>query len=121
MVLTYSPNRPPVLLVEEPENGLTPLAVAQFYAAIRELAFRDNETERSQILISSHSPFVICTAWNGEDRDFIHQVKIADGQSIVRKFTTVIEDSGAVLQKTGPDRDKLGLKTAELLMCGYLS
>src|SRR6202043_1112102 len=27
MVLVYSPNRPPVMLIEEPENGLTPTAL----------------------------------------------------------------------------------------------
>jgi predicted ATPase len=76
IVLVSIPNRPPVLMIEEPENGLTPQAVKAFYQAVRTLAF-DPETEnRSQVLLSSHSPFVICEAWNGEDRDFIHQVKL---------------------------------------------
>jgi len=76
MVLTYSQNRPPVMLIEEPENGLTPAALKRFYQAARALAFREDEAQRSQVLISSHSPFVVCEAWNGEDRDFIHQLKI---------------------------------------------
>jgi len=62
MVLTYSQNRPPVMLIEEPENGLTPAALKRFYQAIRSLAFRDDKAQRSQILISSHSPFVMCEA-----------------------------------------------------------
>lgn len=120
MVLTYSPNRPPVLLIEEPENGLTPKAVSEFYAATRDLAQKPDESQRSQVLISSHSPFVICEAWNGHDRDFIHQVKIVNGQSVVRRFAEAIAESGAKLQ-SGPDGGKLGLKTAELVMSGYLS
>lgn len=122
MVLTYSPNRPPVMMIEEPENGLTPTALREFYKAIRELAFREDETQRSQVLISSHSPFVICEAWNGEDREFIHQVKVVNGQAVVRKFSDVITEEGAVLGKDElGKRTVLGLRTAELLMSGYLS
>ena len=58
-----------------PIRAWTPTALKQFYKSIKELASGIGG-ERSQILISSHSPFVICEAWNGEDRDFIHQVKI---------------------------------------------
>lgn len=122
MVLTYSPNRPPVMLIEEPENGLTPTALREFYKAVRELALRPDETQRSQVLISSHSPFVICEAWNGEDREFIHQVKVLNGQAVVRKFSDVIKEEGAVLGKDElGKRTILGLRTAELLMSGYLS
>ena len=49
-----------MLLVEEPENGLTPTAVAEFYAAVRALAYQEEADKRSQVLISSHRPFVIC-------------------------------------------------------------
>jgi predicted ATPase len=73
MVLTYSQNHPPVMRIEEPENGLTPAALKCFYEAVRSLAFREDEEQRSQVLISSHSPFVMCEVWNGEDRDFIHE------------------------------------------------
>ena len=59
-------------MIEEPENGLTPQAVKSFYAAVRALAYNQNVEQRSQILLSSHSAFVMCEAWNGEDRDFIH-------------------------------------------------
>lgn len=122
VVLTYSPNRPPVMLIEEPENGLTPTALRAFYRAIRDLAFRPDETQRSQVLISSHSPFVICEAWNGEDREFIHQVKVVNGQAVVRKFSDVISQEGAALGKDElGKRTVLGLRTAELLMAGYLS
>jgi hypothetical protein len=36
------------MLMEEPENGLTPAAIEHFYSAV-------------------HSPFVMCEAWNGEE------------------------------------------------------
>lgn len=122
MVLTYSPNRPPVMLIEEPENGLTPTALKCFYKAVRGLAFAEDQAGRSQILISSHSPFIICEAWNGEDRDFIHQVKIENGQAVVRKFTDAIKEQHIVLGKDDQgNRTILGLRNAEELMSGYLS
>jgi predicted ATPase len=122
MVLTYSSNRPPVMLIEEPENGLTPTALKRFYQAVRELAFAKDGTKRSQILISSHSPFVICEAWNGEDRDFIHQVKIEDGHAVVRKFSDAVKEQQIVLGKDEKgNRTILGLRNAEELMAGYLA
>jgi predicted ATPase len=122
MVLTCSSNRPPVMLIEEPENGLTPTALKRFYQAVRELAFASDPAKRSQVLISSHSPFVICEAWNGEDREFIHQVKIEGGRSVVRKFSDAVKEQGVILAKDGKgERTVLGLRNAEELMSGYLS
>ncbi|HZR57633.1 MAG TPA: AAA family ATPase [Terriglobales bacterium] len=121
MVLTYSSNRPPVMLIEEPENGLTPTALKRFYRAVRELAFAKDPTKRSQILISSHSPFVICEAWNGEDRDFIHQIKIENGHAVVRKLSDAVKEQQIALGKDDKgNRTVLGLRNAEELMAGYL-
>jgi predicted ATPase len=124
MVLTYSPNRPPVMMIEEPENGLTPAAVKAFYHAVRALAFREDPAQRSQVLISSHSPFVMCEAWNGQDRDFIHQFKTENGQCVVRRLSEAIRAQGVVLSRDQLDEQgrpiHLGLKNAEELMSGYL-
>jgi len=122
MVLVYSPSRPSVMLMEEPENGLTPTALKEFYKAVRELAYREDTAQRSQVLISSHSPFIICEAWNGDDREFIHQVKIEDGRAVIRKFSEAIKEQEIQLQKDkSGERTILGLRTAELVMSGYWS
>jgi hypothetical protein len=122
IVLVATPNRPPVLMIEEPENGLTPQAIKAFYQALRMLAFNDNPEQRSQILISSHSPFVICEAWNGEDREFIHQVKVTDGRAGIRKFSTVVSDLQSHLGKDASGkRTHMSLKNAEEMMSGRLS
>jgi len=120
MVLLYGPGRPPVLMVEEPENGLTPPVQREVYTAVRALAF-GQPPNRSQVLISSHSPFVLCDAWNGEDRDFVHQVKVEDGRAAVRKFSEAIAAQGIQLAKDADGkRTHLGLRNAEELMAGYL-
>lgn len=121
ITLVSSPSRPPVLMIEEPENGLTPQAIALFYAAVRKLAFAELPENRSQVLISSHSPFVICEAWNGEDRDFIHQVKVRNGKAEVKSFNTVIAEQGIQLGKVEGERKHLSLKTAEDVMSGRFS
>lgn len=122
IVLVATPNRPPMLMIEEPENGLTPQAVKAFYQAVRILALNTAPEQRSQVLLSSHSPFVICEAWNGEDRDFIHQVKVVDGRAAIRKFSTVVADLGIHLAKdANGQRTLLSLGNAEAIMSGYLS
>jgi hypothetical protein len=76
----------------------------------------------SQVLLSSHSPFVICEAWNGEDRDFIHQVKVVDGRARMRKFSEVVGEQNIQLRKDDVGkRTLLGLVNAEEIMAGYLS
>jgi len=121
MVLVHSSARPPILLLEEPENGLTAPAQRVFYRAVRHLACHPDVAERSQVLISSHSPFVLCEAWNGEDRDFVHQVRVQDGCAVVRSFADAVTAAGAMLRKTPEGRVELGLKNAEELMSGYLA
>ncbi len=121
ITLVATPNRPPLLMIEEPENGLTPQAVKYFYKAVRSLANHEDPQQRSQVLLSSHSPFVICEAWNGEDRDFIHQVKVSEGKALIRKFGKVIDDGGIQLRKEKGNRTKLGLSTAEEVMSGYMA
>jgi predicted ATPase len=109
-------------MIEEPENGLTPQAVKSFYGAVRALAYNDDPEHRSQVLLSSHSPYVICEAWNGEDRDFIHQVKVLDGKAQIRKFSAVVADQQIQLRKDKVgERTVLGLVNAEEIMAGYLS
>jgi len=122
IVLVSTPNRPPVLMIEEAENGLTPQAVRSFYKAVRSLAFSEDDDQRSQVLISSHSPFIICEAWNGEDRNFIHQVKVADGCAVVHKFSDVVAELGTHLAKDKHgERSRLSLNHADAIMSGHLS
>ena len=123
ITLVCSPNRPPVLMIEEPENGLTPPALKSFYKAARSLALGETPPKQSQVLISSHSPYVICEAWNGEDREFIHQVKIVGGKAQIRKFSDIIaaQEIHLAQDKETGKRTHLGLNVAEQVMSGYWS
>jgi hypothetical protein len=71
--------------------------------------------------MSSHSPYVICEAWNGDERDFIYQVKAMEGKATVTPFSDVIEKHGLQLAKVDGERTKLNLNVANEVMHGYLS
>jgi hypothetical protein len=56
----------------------------------------------------------------GEDRDFIHQLKVEDGRCVVRKLPDAIKEQGVVLAKDDSGkRTSLGLRNAEEFMSGY--
>ena len=112
VTLALAPGRAGVLCIEEPENGLTPKATRVFYETIRRL---QDTPDASQILMSSHSPFVITDAWNGEDRDFIYQCSPIQGIARISKFADALQGTGSL--RTG---EKLGLRQADLVMDGYL-
>ncbi len=122
MALLLHPERPSVLCLEEPENGLTPRTTRAVYEAIRGVALDPEVSKRAQIIVSSHSPFVICEAWNGEDRDFIYHMKAENGQALTRTFAEVIERHEIHLEKDKEGkRTHLGLKVADLVLEGYWS
>lgn len=118
LTLLLSPTRPPVLILEEPENGLTPRSTRVVYETIVDIS-KTGASPETQVLISSHSPFVIVEAWNGNERDFIYKVKVIDGGSSVKTFAEVSEAAGGMLGKIDGKREHLSLNHAELLMDGY--
>lgn len=121
LVLLVNPDRPPILCLEEPENGLTPRATRAVYESVVEAVNAKAPQMPSQVLISSHSPFVICEAWNGEEREFIYQVKPDEGRCLVRTFKQVIEDQEIHLGKVDGERKHLSLNVANEVMAGYYS
>jgi predicted ATPase len=116
--LLLHPERPAVLCMEEPENGLTPNSMRAIYHSIRGLAFDESPDRRCQVLISSHSPFIICEAWNGEDRDFIYRFTPTSGRAELKTFANIIEDHKIHLRKEKGKRANLGLEIANLVMEG---
>lgn len=121
LVLLAGADRPPVLCLEEPENGMTPASTSVVYEALRDVALISDPDQQSQVLLSSHSPFVICDAWNGDDRDFIYQLTPTAGGSLIRSFRDIIEEHQIQLRMEGGVRRGLGLEVANQVMSGYLS
>jgi hypothetical protein len=122
MALLLGPDRAPIVCLEEPENGLTPPVTRSIYKTMKEFVDGTATGERGQLLVSSHSPYVICEAWNGNERNFIYQMRPVDGAALVRSFVEILEHHQIHLEKdqTGA-RTRLNLRNAELILEGYLS
>lgn len=122
MALLLGPDRAPIVCIEEPENGLTPPVTRSIYKTMKEFVDGTATGEPGQLLVSSHSPYVICEAWNGNERDFIYQMRPVEGAALVRSFAEIVDHHGIHLEKdkTG-DRTCLNLRNAELILEGYLS
>jgi predicted ATPase len=113
VTLALAPGRPATLCIEEPENGLTPKATRVFYDTIRQIV-APASGQPTQVLLSSHSPFVIVDAWNGEERDFIYQCHPSGGTAEISRFRDIAA-SGGTLRSDGT----IGLTLAEQVMDGF--
>jgi predicted ATPase len=56
LAILYSPQPPRLLLIEEPENGIHPLRLAQVLDILKELVQEQNKT---QVILTTHSPYVV--------------------------------------------------------------
>lgn len=116
VTLLLSAERAPVVWLEEPENGLAPQAVEAVVDLAREAA-SPGAASRSQILMSSHSPFLLEYVWRDRAEN-LFQVKPEEGRALVARVDEVVP-TGA-LRMEGGRRAALGLRNAELVMSGAL-
>jgi predicted ATPase len=56
LALLYLPEPPRILLIEEPENGIHPQGVKKVLSMLREMV---REQNRTQVLLTTHSPYVV--------------------------------------------------------------
>lgn len=119
IVLVSAPNRPSVLMIEEPENGLTAQATKTFFGAVSELAALDSP-DGSQIFISTHSPVLFSEAWNTKGSDVIHHFRIRNGKAHVRDVSVDGLKAGGIHLSEQRGRPHMGINNAAEIMSGYL-
>lgn len=56
LAILFSPQPPGLLLVEEPENGVHPRRLGEVLRILRELV---SEQDRTQVVLTTHSPYVV--------------------------------------------------------------
>ena len=56
LAILFSPKPPELLLIEEPENGVHPRRLQEVLRVLRELV---SEQERTQVILTTHSPYVV--------------------------------------------------------------
>ncbi|MBT3218227.1 MAG: ATP-binding protein [Proteobacteria bacterium] len=59
MALAYHPTPPPVVMIEEPENGIHPQRLQEVMTLLRALSVGKYGGVAPQLLISTHSPYVL--------------------------------------------------------------
>ena len=59
LALAHVPNPPKLLLIEEPENHVSPKRLAEMIRLLRDLVEREGETAFPQIILTTRSPYVL--------------------------------------------------------------
>lgn len=59
LALAHLPQQPPLLLIEEPENGIYPKRLEQVIQMLRELVRGNDGDKFPQLVFTTHSPFVV--------------------------------------------------------------
>ena len=78
LTLAYRPDAPDVVLVEEPENGLHPHRLGEVMGLLRLLTEPKADGRRTQVILTTHSPFLLDHVRPDEDQVLIFQ-RQADG------------------------------------------
>lgn len=86
--LLLGPRRPALLCVEEPEAGLNPRRLRWLFDRFVELAYPSDGGEPTQVLFSTHSPWLI-DLFGNDFRDSVLLVQAAEGRSRVRALIEI--------------------------------
>ena len=86
--LVHGPRRPALLCVEEPEAGLNPRRLRWLFDRFLGLAYPDEGTEATQVIFSTHSPWLI-DLFGEELQDSVLLVEEDRGRSRVKPLVAV--------------------------------
>jgi len=96
ITILCSPVRPGVICLEEPESGLTPKAIKALMRAVESAAAGAPAGERhrwpSQIVIATHSPYLLSWAWEHIGHKSVSEVQFGAGRSEVVPFSDAHPD-----------------------------
>lgn len=87
LCIIYSPKRPSILCIEEPETGLHPGRLRWLFDRMLSLAYPENEAPPVQLLLSTHSPYLV--DFFREMQRSVHLVERCDGRSRIRDLEEV--------------------------------
>ena len=73
LTLAYRPDAPDVVLIEEPENGLHPRRLGEVMTLLRLLTEPKADGRRTQVILTTHSPFLLDHVKPDEDQILIFQ------------------------------------------------
>jgi predicted ATPase len=113
LTLLMRGDRQPLMMLEEPELGLTPRSTQAVYAAAREVVTSPGES--TQLLISSHSPRVLSWAATDCGMDHVFVVDPEEGAANVLNYETLLKRPDIGIDFTRA----MSVETANQVMHGF--
>jgi predicted ATPase len=81
LALAHLPDPPKLLLIEEPENGIYPKRLGEVIKMLKEMVYRSEGIRFPQIILSTHSPYVL-SFFEPEEVTFLSQYPGAAGDGV---------------------------------------
>jgi predicted ATPase len=100
-------------MLEEPELGLTPRSTRAVYDAARDAAA--TSSERTQLIISSHSPRVLAWASADSGLDHVYVITPSGGAAEVMTYESLLRQPGLGIDFTRA----MAVETANQVMHGF--
>ena len=114
LTLLYRADRQPVVMLEEPELGLTPRSTKAIYDAMR-AASASTDATRTQLLVSSHSPRILNWASLDYGNDSVYVLRAGAGAAEIATYASTLEVPGY-----GVDLNRaMGVDLANQMMDGF--
>ncbi|MBI4609674.1 MAG: AAA family ATPase [Candidatus Rokubacteria bacterium] len=99
LCIAASPRRPAVLCIEEPETGLHPRRLRWLFDRFMELAYPPEGQPRTQMILSTHSPYLVDFF-----KDMLDAVKVVEqkeGRSRIMSLTEIQKEKLRYEPETG--------------------
>ena len=93
LTILYRADPQPVVMLEEPELGLTPRAAEAIYDAMQAASAPAGAT-RTQLLVSSHSPRILHWANRDLGHGSVYILRAGDGAAEVATYESMLENPG---------------------------
>ncbi len=90
LCVMLGPKRPGVLCIEEPETGLHPGRLRWLFDHLTELAYPPNGQEPAQVILSTHSPYLV--DFFGNMQESVQVFEQSEGRTVVFPLPTLQRD-----------------------------
>lgn len=84
LVLAHHPNRPKVVMIEEPENGVHPRRLQNIVELLKKVATGDLGGQATQVILTTHSPYLLDCINPSEDQVLVFSRNDEDGSRIAQ-------------------------------------
>jgi len=101
LAIAKQPTLPATLMIEEPETGIHPGRLRWIVEQFDEIAHRDDGLPPTQVLISTHSPYLLDQFH--EQPEAVRVVECLDGASRVRALPEVLDELQVTHDDIEPD------------------